>query len=196
MELQEGLGDPNAVALLSQLHMDRRDYKSASEMIKLLQDARMLAEKKQVASGGEHKFDSYARIANGNLYLATAPIDRKKPEDAKKAEEKLLKAFGEFQHVLRGEPNNVFAANGIGAALAELGRLDEARDIFAEVQAAVAASHGFVSIPDLYINLANVSLASQEYADSLNLYRVAMERLDCSRQSQVLLYQVTLVTSS
>lgn len=188
MEIGE-TGDPNAIALLSQLHMDRRDYKSASDMIKMLQDARMQAEKRQAASGGEHKFDSYARIASGNLYLATAPMDRKKPEDAKKAEEKLLKAFYEYQHVLRGEPNNVFAANGIGAVLAELGRLDEAKEIFQEVQAAVAASQGFISIPDLYINLANVSLASQEYADSLNLYRVAMERLDASKQSQVLLYQ-------
>jgi RNA polymerase-associated protein CTR9 len=188
MEIGES-GDPNAIALLSQLHMDRRDYKSANDMIKMLQDARMQAEKRQAASGGEHKFDSYARIASGNLQLATAPIDRKKPEDAKKAEEKLMKAYMEYQHVLRGEPNNVFAANGIGAVLAELGRLDEAREIFQEVQAAVAASQGFVSIPDLYINLANVSLASQEYADSLNLYRVAMERLDASKQSQVLLYQ-------
>lgn len=35
---------------------------------------------------------------------------------------------------------------------------EEAQDVFGEVQASVAASGGFVSIPDLYINLANLAL--------------------------------------
>jgi hypothetical protein len=33
--------------------------------------------------------------------------------------------------------------------------------VFSEVQAAVAASGGFLQIPDLYINMANVALAKQ-----------------------------------
>ena len=53
------------------------------------------------------------------------------------------------------------------------------------LQAAVAASDGFLQIPDLYINLANVSLASQEYTDAIRLYRVALAKLDSSKQSQV-----------
>lgn len=49
----------------------------------------------------------------------------------------------------------------------------------------MAASDGFLQIPDLYINLANVSLASQEYTDAIRLYRVALAKLDSSKQSQV-----------
>jgi hypothetical protein len=49
----------------------------------------------------------------------------------------------------------------------------------------VAASDGFLHIPDLYINLANVALASEDYDDALRLYKVAMSRLDANKQSQV-----------
>ena len=54
-----------------------------------------------------------------------------------------------------------------------------------QVQAAVAASAGLLTIPDLYINLANVSLASEDYTDALRLYKVAMGKLDANKQSQV-----------
>ena len=53
------------------------------------------------------------------------------------------------------------------------------------MQAAVAASAGLLTIPDLYINLANVSLASEDYTDALRLYKVAMGKLDANKQSQV-----------
>ena len=36
--------------------------------------------------------------------------------------------------------------------------------------------------------MANVSLASQDYTDALRLYKMAMGKLDTSKQSQVLLY--------
>lgn len=49
----------------------------------------------------------------------------------------------------------------MGGAQAELGRLDEAKDVFGDVQAAVASSGGFLQIPDVYINMANVALAKQ-----------------------------------
>ncbi len=97
----------------------------------------------------------YGRLAYGNLNLALVPPDRRKPEDSQKAEEKLLKVRGreqgpllrrrhphpvpsqaldQFLSVLKTDPCNVYAANGLGAVLAELSRLDEAREIFTEVQ--------------------------------------------------------------
>ena len=42
-----------------------------------------------------HK-DSYGKLAYGNLNLALAPSDRKKPEDAERAKEKLLKVSSSF----------------------------------------------------------------------------------------------------
>ncbi len=55
----------------------------------------------------------------------------------------------------------------------------------ASLQVAVASSGGFLHIPDLYINLANVSLASEDYTDALRLYKVAMGKLDAFKQSLV-----------
>ena len=117
----------------------------------------------------------------------------------------------------------MYAANGLGAVLAEMGKLDEAKEIFQEVQvrsvhrlgawcvlykqnsraavsqlctqptpsqpfplqAAVAASGGFLNIPDVYVNLANVSLASEDYVTAHRLYEMAMSKLDTSKQCQV-----------
>lgn len=73
-------------------------------------------------------------------------------------------------------------------AQAELGRLDEAGEVFGEVQAAVASSSGFLHIPDLYVNLANCALAKQEYVSALRLYRIAADKLDAGKRAHLLLY--------
>ena len=39
-----------------------------------------------------------------------------------------------FKQVLRNDPKNLYAANGIGAVLAHKGYVREARDIFAQVR--------------------------------------------------------------
>jgi hypothetical protein len=54
---------------------------------------------------------------------------------------------------------------------AELGLFDQAQDVFAEVQASVAAAGGFVSIPDLYINLANVALTKHVSPGCISIRR-------------------------
>ena len=38
-----------------------------------------------------------------------------------------------FKQVLRNDPRNIYAANGIGSVLAHKGYIREARDIFAQV---------------------------------------------------------------
>lgn len=79
--------------------------------------------------------------------------------------------------MLAKERHNVWAANGVGAALAELGHLDAARSVFAEVHTAMAAAQGFLQVPDVIINLANVHLARQEYPDAIHLYKLALREL-------------------
>lgn len=39
-----------------------------------------------------------------------------------------------FKSVLKNDPRNIWAANGIGAVLAHKGCITEARDIFAQVE--------------------------------------------------------------
>jgi len=55
------------------------------------------------------------------------------PESAKKAEKQFARALTEYKRVLERGDGNVFAANGIGAVLAEQGHLGAARDIFNQV---------------------------------------------------------------
>ena len=45
-----------------------------------------------------------------------------------------------FKQVLRNDPKNIYAANGIGAVLAHKGYIREARDIFSQVR----TSHVFL----------------------------------------------------
>ena len=52
-------------------------------------------------------------------------------------------------------------------------------------QSATAASHGYLHLPDLYINLANVALARQDYTGAIKLYQVALDKLDDSKMSLV-----------
>ncbi|EFJ40533.1 hypothetical protein VOLCADRAFT_121713 [Volvox carteri f. nagariensis] len=163
-------GHADALALMSQLHMERRDYEAAGRtLIQLLQD-------------DGSKRDVYGRIGYANTYLYTAPRDRRE-DSAKKAEARFSKALDEYRSVLEADPRNVWAANGCGAALAELGYLDAA-----QVYASMALSDGFLTIPDVLINLANVHLARCDYQDAVHLYRTALDKLEHKHHPQVLLY--------
>ncbi|GFR40487.1 hypothetical protein Agub_g1054 [Astrephomene gubernaculifera] len=168
-------GHADALALLSQLHMERRDYEAAGRtLIQLIQDS-------------SSKRDVYGRIGYANTYLYTAPKDRRE-EATRKAEARFSKALDEYRSVLDADPRNVWAANGCGAALAELGYLDAAQSIFSEVYASMALSSGFLTIPDVLINLANVHLARGDYPDAVHLYRTALDKLEHKHHPQVLLY--------
>lgn len=82
----------------------------------------------------------------------------------------MLQSEISYREVLTAEPRNVYAANGLGVVLAERGSLDAARDTFSMVQEAAAASGGFVKLPDVWINLANLYLAKQNYASAIQMY--------------------------
>mmetsp|Transcript_24228 Transcript_24228/g.61650 ORF Transcript_24228/g.61650 Transcript_24228/m.61650 type:complete len:900 (-) Transcript_24228:88-2787(-) len=178
-------GHSDALALISQLHMERREYPQAEAAIKQLQKATAAA---QDGRGAGPARDIYGQLAMGNLLLASIPTDRRKEEASRRAEKQLLSALDQYRMVLKADPANAWAANGVGAVLAELGRLDEAGEVFSDVQAAAAASGGFLHIPDLYVNLANCALAKQEYASALRLYRLAADKLDAGKRAHLLLY--------
>ena len=55
-----------------------------------------------------------------------------------KAQAQLDKATEMYRSVLQHEPNNVYAANGLGTVCVEKGRLQEAREIFTVVREAAA----------------------------------------------------------
>lgn len=74
--------------------------------------------------------DAYSLIALGNFWLQSLHQPSKDKEKEKKHQEKALAIY---KQVLRNDPKNIWAANGIGAVLAHKGCIIEARDIFAQV---------------------------------------------------------------
>ncbi|ONK56433.1 uncharacterized protein A4U43_C10F8640 [Asparagus officinalis] len=65
--------------------------------------------------------------------------------------------------VLKLHPENRYAANGIGAILAEKCHFNVSNDIFLEVQEAASGSI-FVQMPDVWVNLGNVYFAQGHFA--------------------------------
>ena len=66
----------------------------------------------------------------GNIWLQTLHNPHKDKERERRHQQRALQMY---KKVLRDDPKNIFAANGIGAVLAHQGHVREARDIFAQV---------------------------------------------------------------
>ena len=121
-----------------QLYLDREDFDEAKEYInKVLQ-----------LSPGQH--DSYALLLKAVLNLKTGQFhvdkhtakggdargrgDPKAAETLQKIHDCFFKALQHFSAVLRKDPHNIYAANGVAAVLAEKGNLMQAREIFISVR--------------------------------------------------------------
>ena len=66
----------------------------------------------------------------GNIWLQTLYNPHKDKEREKRHQQRALQMY---KKVLKDDPKNIYAANGIGAVLAHQGHVREARDIFAQV---------------------------------------------------------------
>lgn len=75
--------------------------------------------------------DSYSLIALGNVWLQTLHMPSRDKEKEKRHQDRALTLY---KTVLKNDPRNIWAANGIGCVLAHKGCIPEARDIFASVK--------------------------------------------------------------
>ena len=67
---------------------------------------------------------------SGNVWLQTLHQPTKDKDKEKKYQDRALTMY---KTILRNDPKNIWASNGIGAVLAHKGYITEARDIFAQV---------------------------------------------------------------
>ena len=81
------------------------------------------------------------------------------------------KATELFRKALELEPNNVYAANGIGVVCVAKGRLHEAMQIFTQVREASS------SCEHATLNLAQLNAALLEHATAASLYEAATKRV-------------------
>ncbi|KAL4854380.1 RNA polymerase-associated protein CTR9 [Chlorella vulgaris] len=166
----------DALALIAGLHLERRDYHNAKQVLdKLLGQA----DSKQVA---------FAKLAMANLHAYSAPSGKRKDDSIRKAETHYTHALELYRRVLEKDEGCIFAANGIGCVLAELGNLSAAKEVFLQVQEASAASNGFWRMPDAWINLANVYLAQQQYTPAIQMYKNALRKFYDNRNAVIMLY--------
>ena len=91
-------------------------------------------------------------------------------------EEVLRRAFEAYKDVLKASPANVFAANGLGAVLAEQGRLDHARDVFALVREA----SGQECVP-VHMNLAHTLVALKQPDAAAQIFSQTLRRFGGGR---------------
>ena len=129
--------------------------------------------------------DAYAMLALGNWnYFAAVRGEKKAP---KLEAIHLEKAREFYQKALVQQPNNMYAANGIGIVLAERGLFDVSKDIFTQVQEA-ATGNLAVDMPDVWINLGHIYLAQGQFALAVKMYHNCLRRFYNNTDSQILLY--------
>ena len=129
--------------------------------------------------------DTYAMLALGNWnYYAAVRGEKKAP---KLEAIHLDKAREFYQKALMQQPNNMYAANGVGIVLAERGLFDISKEIFTQVQEAATGILA-VDMPDVWINLGHIYLAQGQFALAVKMYHNCLKRFYNNTDSQVLLY--------
>eukprot|EP01138_Halocafeteria_seosinensis_P015980 gb/GECG01016308.1/.p1 GENE.gb/GECG01016308.1/~~gb/GECG01016308.1/.p1 ORF type:complete len:1453 (+),score=299.33 gb/GECG01016308.1/:1-4359(+) len=126
-----------------------------------------------------HSSDSYALLAQANLKFrelyrfglislgGDASLDGK---IGSAHEDVLRRAFADYKDVLRRESGNIFAANGLGCILAEQGRVEYARDVFAHVREADQ------DVRPATVNLAHCFLVNGNAQHAIQLYKKALKK--------------------
>lgn len=99
-------------------------------------------------------------IALGNVWLQTLHQPIKDKERILRHQER---ALAMFKQVLRIDPKNIYAANGIGAVFAHKGIVNEARDIFAQVREATA------DFFDVWLNIAHIYVEQKQYVSAIQM---------------------------
>ncbi|XP_030388329.1 RNA polymerase-associated protein CTR9 homolog [Scaptodrosophila lebanonensis] len=123
--------------------------------------------------------DSYTLIAVGNVCLHNIQKAEASGDQmvAKRNQEKSLEFF---KRAFEKNPCNIWAANGIGAALSSRGMLTEGGTIFKQV---VESSN---LCTDAAVNLAHVALQLGQYPQACQTYRHCLEHLGLANNVKLL----------
>lgn len=123
--------------------------------------------------------DAYSLIALGNFWLQTLHLPNKDKEREKKHQESALSFY---KQVLRSDPKNIWATNGIGSVLAHKGCINEARDIFAQVREATA------EFSDVWLNIAHIYVEQKQYVSAIQMYENCLKKFYRHNNVEVMQY--------
>jgi len=151
-----------AWALYGNLHLSRDEwYHAQKKFEQVLESA--------------NKNDTYASLSLGNIYYNA------KFSTPDKAEKYLGNAESYFQRILSKNPNNIYAANGIGMVAAEKGNFALSSEIFLQLREAA------IDVQPVSINLANIYMARGLYDNAIKLYESCLKRSTSIKDTELLL---------
>ena len=87
-----------------------------------------------------------------------------------------------YKQVVRNDPKNIWAANGIGAVLAHKGYINEARVLFAEVRESTA------DFCDVWLNIAHIYVEQQQFVAAIQMYENCLKKFYKYHHVDTLLY--------
>ncbi|GKY99266.1 hypothetical protein MPSEU_000881700 [Mayamaea pseudoterrestris] len=146
---------PEVLTLIGNLHLSLCDWAAAQPIFDDL-----LAKKVP-------NVDAYSMLSLGTIYFSTLFVN---PERYSKH---LTYASDYFKSVLGKDPANAYAANGLGAVLAEKGEIYKAKEIFNRVREVSGDT-----IADALMNLGHILLATKKHPEALQMYQSYMKRAE------------------
>lgn len=129
----------------------------------------------------QNKQDTYALVALGNIWLHTLYHTQRDKEKEKRHEQHSL---SQYKQVLKIDPRNIWAANGVGCVLAHKGMLNEARDIFAQVREATA------DFADVWLNIAHILVEQKQYIRAIQMYENCAKKFYKHTHTELLTYLI------
>uniref|UniRef100_UPI00358E2C0C RNA polymerase-associated protein CTR9 homolog n=1 Tax=Myxine glutinosa TaxID=7769 RepID=UPI00358E2C0C len=158
---------PDTWALIGKMHMAKQEWGPAQRKFE-----RILME-------ASTKNDTYSMLALGNVWLQSLNQGLQDKDKKRKHQQRSLNIY---KNVLRIDPKNLYAVNGIGAVLAHMGYIQEARDVFTHVRETTP------DICDVWLNLAHVYVLQQQPAFAVQMYETCLKRFFRYQNPDVMLY--------
>ncbi|XP_029341274.1 RNA polymerase-associated protein CTR9 homolog [Acyrthosiphon pisum] len=123
--------------------------------------------------------DSYSLIALGNIWLQTLHQPSRNKNQEKRHQDLALHFFTK---VLKNDPSNIWAANGIGCVMAHRNYINEARDIFDQVREATT------DFCDVWLNIAHIHMEQKMYISAIQIYKNCIKKFFKHDNVEVLQY--------
>ncbi|XP_023019050.2 RNA polymerase-associated protein CTR9 homolog [Leptinotarsa decemlineata] len=158
---------PDAWSLMGNLHMAKQEWGPGQKKFE------------RILNNPSTSQDAYSLIALGNVWLQTLHQPNKDKERTIRHQERALSIY---KQVLKIDPKNIFAANGIGAVLAHKGAVNEARDIFAQVREATA------DFSDVWLNIAHIYVEQKQFVSAIQMYENCLRKFFKYNNVEVLQY--------
>ena len=151
----------DACALHGNLHLEKGEWNYAQKKFEAIMGMPTL------------RNDPYALLSMGNIYVSN--LDENTEKNLKRSE-------GYFRKILQTQPNNLYAANGLGIVLAEKGHLSAAKLVFSQVREAAP------EMPDAWINLAHIYMVEDRLAEAIQLYSVCLAQCYHGQDVELMMY--------